>query len=116
MHLPILPPFPTMEARQVDELPSGAEWQFEPKWDGFRCLAFRDGDDVYLQSRNARPLARYFPDVAAALLEIRAQRFVLDGELVVPVKRRLSFEQLQLRLHPAASRVRMLADENPALY
>jgi ATP-dependent DNA ligase len=104
-----------MEARQVDELPEGDEWQFEPKWDGFRCLAFRDGNEMYLQSRNARPLARYFPDVAAALLEVRARRFVLDGELVVPVQRRLSFEQLQLRLHPAASRVSMLAGQNPAL-
>jgi ATP-dependent DNA ligase len=104
-----------MEARQVDELPAGETWQYEPKWDGFRCLAFRDGDKVDLQSRNARPLRRYFPDVAAALLDARARRFVLDGELVVPVRRRLSFEQLQLRLHPAASRVSMLADQNPAL-
>lgn len=116
MRLPILPPFSPMEAREVDELPEGAGWQYEPKWDGFRCLAFRDGDEVFLQSRNARPLARYFPDVAAALRALRARRFVLDGELVVPVRRRLSFEQLQLRLHPAASRVRMLADENPAMY
>ena len=115
MQLPIKPPFETMEARQVDEIPTGDGWQYEPKWDGFRCLVFRDGDELYLQSRNARPLARYFPDLAEGLLALGARRFVLDGELVVPVERRLSFEQLQLRLHPAASRVRKLAGEHPAV-
>jgi ATP-dependent DNA ligase len=115
MQLPVKPPFETMEARQVDEIPTGDGWQYEPKWDGFRCLAFRDGDELYLQSRNARPLARYFPDLVEGLLSLGARRFVLDGELVVPVKRRLSFEQLQLRLHPAESRVRKLAAEHPAV-
>ncbi|MBW3543424.1 MAG: ATP-dependent DNA ligase [Planctomycetes bacterium] len=115
MKLPIEPPLEPMEARQVEAIPEGDAWQYEPKWDGFRCLAFRDGDELYLQSRNGRPLARYFPELAQALLETGSKRFVLDGELVVPVERRLSFEQLQLRLHPAASRVRKLAAEHPAV-
>ena len=115
MKLPIVPPYEPMEATQVETIPDGEGWQYEPKWDGFRCLAFRDGEEIYLQSRNGRPLARYFPDLAEALAGLGAQRFVLDGELVVPVERRLSFEQLQLRLHPAASRVRKLAAENPAV-
>ncbi len=104
-----------MEARSVDEIPVGDEWQYEPKWDGFRCLAFRDGAEVYLQSKAGQPLARYFPDVVAALTRLRARRFVLDGELVIPVDGALSFDQLQLRLHPAASRVQKLAAAHPAL-
>jgi len=94
----------------------GGGWQYEPKWDGFRCLAFRDGREVRLQSKSGRPLARYFPDAVEAMLEVAAERFVLDGELVIPVGERLSFEELQLRLHPAASRVRKLAAEHPAVY
>ena len=98
------------------ELPSGAQWRYEPKWDGFRCLAFRDGDEVELRSKSGQPLGRYFPDVAAALAALPARRFALDGEIVIPVERRLSFEALQLRLHPAESRVRKLVAEHPAVF
>ena len=104
-----------MEARSVDELPVGAEWQYEPKWDGFRCIAFRDGSDVYLQSKAGQALARYFPDVAEAVGKINARRFVVDGELAIPVCGKLSFDELQLRLHPAASRVKKLAAAHPAI-
>jgi ATP-dependent DNA ligase len=104
-----------MEARSVDEIPVGDNWQYEPKWDGFRCLAFRDGKDVYLQSKAGQPLARYFPDVVAQILKLEAKRFVLDGELVIPIGNTLSFDDLQLRLHPAASRVEKLAAAHPAL-
>jgi ATP-dependent DNA ligase len=110
------PPLPPMETRSVDEIPTGDGWQYEPKWDGFRCLAFRDGDKVYLQSKNGQPLARYFPDVAEAVGKLPAREFVLDGELVVPVSGALSFDELQLRLHPAASRVQKLAKAHPATY
>jgi ATP-dependent DNA ligase len=104
-----------MEARSVDEIPTGNEWQYEPKWDGFRCVAFRDGDEVYLQSKAGQPLARYFPDVVAALSKLSAERFVIDGELVIPINGALSFDELQLRLHPAASRVNKLAAAHPAM-
>lgn len=112
--LAITPPLPPMEARLADELPSGEDWQYEPKWDGFRCLAFRDGDEVQLQSKSGKPLARYFPDVVDLLRRLEADRFVVDGELIIPVHGKLSFEALQLRLHPAESRVRRLAVETPA--
>ena len=105
-----------MEARSVDEIPVGEEWQYEPKWDGFRCLAFRDQDKIYLQSKAGQPLARYFPDVVQQLQRLPAKRFVLDGELTIPVGGRLSFDELQLRLHPAASRVQKLATAHPALF
>jgi ATP-dependent DNA ligase len=114
MALKLKPPLPPMEARSVDEIPVGDDWQYEPKWDGFRCLAFRDGKDVFLQSKAGQPLARYFPDVVAQLQELKAKRFVLDGELVVPTGNALSFGELQLRLHPAASRVQKLAAAHPA--
>jgi ATP-dependent DNA ligase len=104
-----------MEARSVEEIPAGDEWQYEPKWDGFRCLAFRDGDKIFLQSKSGQPLARYFPDVVKQLQGIAAKRFVLDGELAIPVRGALSFDELQLRLHPAASRVQKLAAAHPAL-
>jgi ATP-dependent DNA ligase len=110
------PPIPPMEARSVPEIPTGDEWQYEPKWDGFRCLVFRDRDKIYLQSKNGQPLARYFPDVVVNVLKSPQQHFVLDGELVVPVGGTLSFDELQLRLHPAASRVQKLAAAHPALY
>jgi ATP-dependent DNA ligase len=116
MSLPIKPPLPPMEARSVDELPVGSEWQYEPKWDGFRCIVFRDGDDVYLQSKAGQPLGRYFPDVVESVGKLPARKFVLDGELTIPVKGRLSFDELQLRLHPAASRVKKLADAHPAMF
>ena len=109
-------PLPPMEARSVDEIPVGDEWQYEPKWDGFRCIAFRDGAKVFLQSKAGQPLARYFPDVVEALSKISAKRFVLDGELAVPVNGALVFDELQLRLHPAASRVQKLAAAHPALF
>jgi ATP-dependent DNA ligase len=105
-----------MEARSVEEIPTGEEWQYEPKWDGFRCLAFRDGDKIFLQSKNGQPLARYFPDVVSNVAKLPQQQFVLDGELVIPIGRALSFDELQLRLHPAASRVQKLAATHPALY
>jgi ATP-dependent DNA ligase len=110
------PPLPPMEARSVDEIPTGDGWQYEPKWDGFRCLVFRDHDKIFLQSKNGRPLARYFPDVLGYVAKLPEQRFVLDGELVIPVGGALSFDELQLRLHPAASRVRKLAASHPALF
>jgi ATP-dependent DNA ligase len=105
-----------MEARSVDEIPVGDEWQYEPKWDGFRCIAFRDGAKVFLQSKAGQPLARYFPDVVASLEKLPAKRFVLDGELAIPIGGALSFDELQLRLHPAASRVQKLAAAHPALF
>jgi ATP-dependent DNA ligase len=110
------PPISPMEARSVEEIPTGDGWQYEPKWDGFRCLAFRDRDKIYLQSKNSQPLARYFPDVVASVAKLPQQRFVLDGELVIPIGGALSFDELQLRLHPAASRVQKLAAAHPAVY
>lgn len=105
-----------MEALAAPELPVGPEWQYEPKWDGFRCIATREGDAIELQSKSGQPLARYFPDVVEALAQLGAKRFMLDGELVIPVEGDLAFNELQLRLHPAASRVRALADRHPAMY
>jgi ATP-dependent DNA ligase len=103
-----------MEAKSVAQLPSGANWQYEPKWDGFRCLAFRDGDSVSLQSKSGQPLGRYFPELVEALLKVRPKQFVLDGEIVVPVKGKLSFDDLLMRIHPAESRVKKLAQETPS--
>jgi len=108
------PPYPPMEARLVEELPEGPEWAYEPKWDGFRCLAFRDGTAIELQSKSGQSLTRYFPEVVDALRSVPARRFVLDGEIVVPVNGRLSFDDLLQRIHPAASRVQKLAHEHPA--
>jgi ATP-dependent DNA ligase len=104
-----------MEALSVDEIPSGDDWLYEPKWDGFRCLVFRAGDTVHLQSKSGQPLARYFPELADAVQALPANRFVLDGEIVVPVKGRLSFDELLLRIHPAESRIRKLSAEHPAM-
>ena len=114
MPLELKPPYPPMEALSVEEIPAGDQWQYEPKWDGFRCLAFRDDDKVELQSKSGQPLARYFPDLVAALLKLKASRFALDGEIVVPIRGRLSFDELLMRIHPAASRVKKLAAEHPA--
>ncbi|HLJ11690.1 MAG TPA: ATP-dependent DNA ligase [Planctomycetaceae bacterium] len=116
MKLELKPPLPPMEALSVDESPAGDEWQYEPKWDGFRCLAFRDGKEIYLQSKSGQPLARYFPDLVSSLQGLPAKTFVLDGEIVIPVAGRLSFDDLLLRVHPAESRVRKLAAEHPALF
>ena len=108
--------YPPMEMRAVADVPDGPQWQYEPKWDGFRCLAFREGNEVALQSKAGQPLGRYFPEIAGALAQLRAQGYVLDGELVVPVAGALSFDALQQRIHPAASRVTMLARTTPAWY
>ncbi len=106
----------SMEAKLVDELPDGPAWQFEPKWDGFRCLAFRDGDEVELHAKSGKPLGRYFPEIVQTLRELPAQRFVLDGELAIPLGDSLAFDALQLRLHPAESRIRKLSAQTPAIY
>jgi ATP-dependent DNA ligase len=115
-NLPVRPPYPPMEAEQVPVIPEEDEWQYEPKWDGFRCVAFRDGAETVLQSKSGRPLGRYFPEIVAAIGALKIEKLVLDGELVVPLEDRLSFEELQMRLHPAASRVRKLAAEHPARF
>jgi ATP-dependent DNA ligase len=112
--LAIAPGTPPMEAKLASEIPFGDGWQFEPKWDGFRCLAFRDGDAIELMSKTGKPLARYFPEVAEAIRALAKNRLVLDGELVLPVGDALSFGALQLRLHPAASRIEKLSRETPA--
>lgn len=104
-----------MEAKLVEALPDDDGWQFEPKWDGFRCLAFRSGEEVELRAKSGKPLTRYFPDMAELLASLPAGRFVLDGELAIPVGGVLSFDALQLRLHPAESRVRKLAAETPSV-
>lgn len=105
-----------MEARSVDAIPRGEEWQYEPKWDGFRCLLSRDGDRVELRSKSGEALARYFPELVAAALELKANRFTLDGEIVVPQAKGFSFDALLQRIHPAASRVKRLSQETPALF
>ncbi|MFN2637803.1 MAG: ATP-dependent DNA ligase [Gemmatimonadaceae bacterium] len=116
MTLPIRPPYLPMEALSVATIPEGPDWQYEPKWDGFRCLAFRDGKKVQLQSKAGQPLGRYFPELIEQFLELSPSRFVLDGEIVVPVNGDLSFDDLLLRIHPAASRIAKLAAETPASF
>ncbi len=103
-----------MLAKRVDDIPAAGEWIFEPKWDGFRTLIFRDGDEVFIQSRDTKPLNRYFPDMIDPLRSQLPRRCVLDGELVIARQGRLDFDALQLRIHPAASRVKMLAGQMPA--
>ena len=103
-----------MEALLAAELPDGEGWQFEPKWDGFRCLARRDGAEITLTSKSGKPLGRYFPEVIEILAAVKEKRFLLDGELIISLNDALSFDALQLRLHPAESRVRRLANETPA--
>src|SRR5574338_298841 len=105
-----------MEALLASELPEGDGWQYEPKWDGFRCIARRDSDGVEMISRSGKPLGRYFPEVLKALGQVKEKKFVLDGELIIPLEDRLNFEALQMRLHPAESRVQKLAKETPALF
>lgn len=116
MTLPFAPPLEPMLAKASSSLPDGDGWLFEPKWDGFRAIVFRDGDEVYMQSRDLKPLDRYFPELAAPLLAQLPERCVLDGEVVIAREGRLDFEALLLRIHPAASRVRMLAAESPASF
>ena len=103
-----------MEAKSVEKIPTGKQWQYEPKWDGFRCLAFRDGPEVELRSKSGQPLTRYFPELAEALGSLPAKKFVLDGEIVVPVGKALSFDDLLMRIHPAESRIKKLAAETPS--
>jgi ATP-dependent DNA ligase len=115
MTLALRQPFAPMEALSVDTIPEGKDWQYEPKWDGFRCLVFRDGGKIDLQSKSGQSLTRYFPEIVAALADVKAKRFVLDGEIVVPHGRAFSFDALLQRIHPAASRVKRLSAETPAL-
>jgi len=114
--LPVRPPYPPMEAKSVDEIPRDSGWLYEPKWDGFRCLAFRNRDQVLLQSKAGQPLGRYFPEVIAALLALPQKQFVLDGELVIFAGQKLDFDALLQRIHPAESRIKRLAHETPAAY
>jgi ATP-dependent DNA ligase len=114
MHLSVNPPVAPMLAKRVDELPEGDSWIFEPKWDGFRTIVFRDGDEIMLQSRDLKPLNRYFPELVAVLLDRLPARCVLDGEIVIVSEHGLDFDLLQLRIHPAASRVNLLAKQTPA--
>jgi ATP-dependent DNA ligase len=114
LKLPIQPPFPPMEAKLVDEIPTGPRWQYEPKWDGFRCLAFRDRNQVALQSKAGQPLGRYFPELVEAIRGIKSDRFILDGEIVIEIDGRLSFDDLLMRIHPAASRIAKLSQSTPA--
>jgi ATP-dependent DNA ligase len=115
MHLPVMPPVAPMLAKSVPEIPQGA-LSFEPKWDGFRSIVFRDGDEVEIGSRNERPMTRYFPELVEAIKRNLPQRCVVDGEIVVVVADRLEFEVLQQRIHPADSRVRLLSEQTPASF
>jgi ATP-dependent DNA ligase len=116
MRLPFEPPIEPMLAKAADALPDGDGWLFEPKWDGFRALVFKDGDETYIQSRDLKPLDRYFPELGAPLRASLPDRCVLDGEVVIASDGGLQFEALLLRIHPAESRVRMLAEQSPASY
>jgi len=116
LNLPIQPPYPPAEAKSVGSLPHESGWLYEPKWDGFRCLAFRMGDEVVLQSKAGQPLGRYFPEIVAALLALPERKFVLDGEIVIRSGAGLDFDALLQRIHPAASRIQRLAQETPATY
>ncbi|MDQ8729308.1 ATP-dependent DNA ligase [Bradyrhizobium sp. LHD-71] len=111
-----MPTIEPMEARSVDALPSGEQWRFEPKWDGFRCILVRHGDTAALRSKSGEDLTRYFSELVEAALKIKSQTFVLDGEIVVPDGNTFSFDALLQRIHPAASRVARLAEETPALF
>ncbi len=105
-----------MDAAITDEIPEGEQWQYEPKWDGFRCLASRDGDEIQLQSKSGEPLARYFPEVVEALKQLTATHFLLDGEIVIKRGDGLNFDDLLQRIHPAASRIAKLSHETPATF
>lgn len=116
MALPLKISYKPMEALPATELPSGADWQYEPKWDGFRCLAFRNQRRIELMSKSNKPLTRYFPELAEALSDLSADRFVLDGEIVIAVKGTLSFDDLLMRIHPAASRIQKLSALIPCTF
>src|SRR5436309_6718542 len=116
MRLPFAPPLAPMLSNAAEALPAGEGWLFEPKWDGFRTLAFRDGDEIVLQSRDEKPMNRYFPELLAPLASALPGRCVVDGEIVIVGAEGLDFEALLLRIHPAASRVKLLAEQTPASY
>src|SRR6266571_5397995 len=114
MNLPVSPPILPMLAKRVGELPAAGKWIFEPKWDGFRALVFRDSDEILIQSRDEKPLNRYFPELLEPIRSQLPARCVLDGEIVIAKNGGLDFDALQLRIHPASSRVRLLSQEIPA--
>jgi ATP-dependent DNA ligase len=116
LNLPLQPPYPPAEAKSVASLPHESGWLYEPKWDGFRCVAFRLGEEVVLQSKAGQPLGRYFPEIVAALLALPARKFVLDGEIVIRSGAGLDFDALLQRIHPAASRIQRLSQETPSTY
>jgi ATP-dependent DNA ligase len=116
VNLPIQPSYPPAEAKAAKEIPRGSGWLYEPKWDGFRCLAFRDGEQVVLQSKAGQPLARYFPELVEQLQHLPARKFVLDGEIIIRSSAGLDFDALLQRIHPAASRIRKLSQETPSSY
>src|SRR4051812_46736481 len=116
MTLPLEPPILPQLAKSAKDLPDGDGWVYEPKWDGFRTIVFRDGDDVYLQSRNGKPMNRYFPEVVESIRKMERDRIVMDGEIVVVVDGVQEFDLLGQRIHPAESRVRMLSEQYPAAY
>lgn len=116
MSLPLSKQYKPMEAQPAKDLPTGPEWQYEPKWDGFRCLAFRDGTKIELMSKSQKPLTRYFPELVQALWSLAAKKFALDGEIVIPVGGNLSFDHLLMRIHPAASRVQKLSQDTPSTF
>src|SRR5215212_1214937 len=116
MALPLKPPVKPQLAKSAKDLPEGDKWRYEPKWDGFRTIVFRDGDDVHLQSRNGKPMNRYFPEVVPQILALPAKQLVLDGELVIEVDGVHEFDLLSQRIHPAKSRVDMLAEKTPAFF
>jgi ATP-dependent DNA ligase len=116
IRLPIRPPYPPAEAKLVEEIPHDEGWLYEPKWDGFRCIAFRKGSKVLLQSKAGQPLHRYFPELVEALHDLPHSQFVLDGEIVIYAGKRLSFDNLLMRIHPAESRIQKLSSETPATY
>ncbi len=116
MSLPLNHRYRPMEALPASELPTGSDWQYEPKWDSFRCLAFRDGKRLELVSKSGKPLTRYFPELVSSLSALRAKQFVVDGEIVIPVDGTLSFDQLLMRIHPAASRILRLSQSTPSVF
>ena len=116
LSLPITPPYPPAEAKAVKEIPRDPGWLYEPKWDGFRCVAFRDGEEIVLQSKAGQPLGRYFPELIEHLRRVPARRFVLDGEIIIRSNAGLDFDALLQRIHPAASRIKKLSQETPSSY
>ena len=116
MDLPVMPPVYPMLAKLQSDIPRGPEWLYEPKWDGFRAIVFRDGDEVHIASRDQKPLERYFPELPPALRNCLPERCVMDGEVVLTGADGLDFDALQQRIHPAPSRIRMLSDQTPASF